>query len=85
MIVVGEAAEFDQILSTSHHPQPDVLVLGLNVLPVPITEAADKFREQLPDAKLLVYAETCDDFCLQLLLDAGVSGCVLKEEPVDEL
>lgn len=85
MIVVGEAAEFDEILSTSHHPQPDVLVLGLNVLPVPIIEVADKFRDQLPTTKLLIYAETCDDFCLQSLLDAGVSGCVLKEDPVDEL
>ncbi len=85
MIVVGEAAELDQILSTSHHPQPDVLVLGLNMLPVPIIEVADKFREQLPAAKLLIYAETCDDFCLQSLLDAGIRGCILKEEPVDEL
>ncbi len=43
MIVVGEVAELDQVLSTSHHPQPDVLVLGLNVLPVPIIEVADNF------------------------------------------
>jgi two-component system nitrate/nitrite response regulator NarL len=60
-------------------------VLGLNVMPVPIIEVADKFREQLPTTKLLIYTETCDDLCLQSLLDAGVSGCVLKEEPVDEL
>ncbi len=85
MIVVGEAAEFDQILSTSHHPQPDVLIWGLNMLPVPITEAADKLRDQLPTTKLLIYAETCDGLSLLLLLDAGVSGCVMKEEPIDEL
>ena len=85
MIVVGEAAEFDQILSMSHHPQLDILVLGLNVLPVPIAAVADKFRDQLPTTKLLIYAETCDDLCLQSLLAAGVSGCILKEEPIDEL
>jgi hypothetical protein len=61
------------------------LVWGLNVLPIPIIQVAGKFREQLPAAKLLIYAETCDDFCLQSLLDAGIRGCVLKEEPVDEL
>lgn len=84
MTIMGEFAEFDQILN-ANAPQLDVLVSGLNVLPVPFVEAVSKFQAQLPDAKLLVYAETCDDLCLQALLAANVSGCVLKEEPVDEL
>lgn len=82
---MGEAAEFDQILNASQHRQVDILVLGLNVLLVPLVEAVGKLQAQLPAVKLLVYAESCDDLCLQALLAAGVSGCVLKEEPVDEI
>ncbi len=46
-------------------------------------DAVGSVQERYPVTKLLVYAETCDGLCLQSLLDAGVCGRVLKEEPVD--
>ena len=85
MTIVGQATAFDQIDDWRCQRQPHVLIVSLNLLPNPIIEAVTSVQAHYPATKQLIYADTCDSLCLQSLLDARVSGCVLKEEPVDEV
>lgn len=83
--IVREATTGDEVRRSCLSLSPDVLVLDLSMPGTPIIEVVADLRAQLPSMQIVIL--TAHDAASQAreLLTLGVSGYVLKDEPLEGL
>jgi DNA-binding NarL/FixJ family response regulator len=85
MEVVGEAGDGREAIRLSQELLPDVLVMDVSMPELNGLKAAAKLKRVAPAIKILTLTRHTDEAYLQELLQAGVSGYVLKQSASDEL
>jgi len=85
MEVVGEAGDGREAIRLSQELLPDVLVMDVSMPELNGLKAAAKLKRVAPAIKILTLTRHTDEAYLQELLQAGVSGYVLKQSVSAEL
>lgn len=81
--LAGSAATPEEALQVARETQPDVITLEIRLRQADGLELVPDLRRAAPDARILV----CSGFVhrittVERILNAGVDGCVSKEEPI---
>ena len=85
MEVVGEAGDGRAAIELARQLQPDVVLMDISMPELNGLKASAKLKRIAPDIKILVLTRHTDEAYLQELLQAGVSGYVLKQSATTEL
>lgn len=85
MIVVGEADDGREAIERVRDTRPDVLVMDLSMPEVSGLIVAATLKRTIPSVKILTLTRHSDRAYLQELLQAGVSGYVLKQSESEEM
>lgn len=83
--VVGEYGCGNDALRDLPALKPDVVVLDLRMPGLSAAEAIRRMRALLPELKVLVFTSFADDAQMRDVLDAGITGYLLKDVPRSEL
>jgi len=85
MKVVGEAGDGREAIRLVQELQPDVLVMDISMPEVNGLVAAAKLKRIAPAIKILTLTRHSDKAYLQELMQAGISGYVLKQSESEEM
>jgi DNA-binding NarL/FixJ family response regulator len=85
MTVVGEAGDGREAVKLAQQLAPDVLMMDISMPELNGLKAAAKLKRVAPDIKILTLTRHTDQAYLQELLEAGVSGYVLKQSTATDL
>jgi len=85
MEVVGEAGDGREAIRLAQELQPDVLVMDVSMPELNGLKAAAKLKRVAAAIKILTLTRHTDEAYMKELLQAGVSGYVLKQSASDEL
>jgi DNA-binding NarL/FixJ family response regulator len=85
MEVVGEAGDGRIAIELAQQLQPDIVVMDISMPELNGLKASAKLKRILPDIKILTLTRHTDEAYLHELLQAGVSGYVLKQSAPTEL
>jgi two-component system response regulator NreC len=85
MQVCGEAGNGREAISLAQKLNPDVLLMDVSMPELNGLKAAAKLKRIAPEIKILTLTRHTDEAYLQELLQAGVSGYVLKQSAAAEL
>ncbi|MCO1582357.1 response regulator transcription factor [Crossiella sp. SN42] len=83
--VVAEAATGDEVLPKALETQPDIAVLDIEMPGRSGLEAAADLREQLPSCRVLIVTTFGRPGYLRRAMEAGASGFLVKDGPVEQL
>jgi DNA-binding NarL/FixJ family response regulator len=83
--IVGEALDGQSAVELTPQLKPDVILMDLSLPGMNGVDATSRILEQSPSIKVLVLSMYSDRFTLNRVLNAGVSGFVLKNCTADEL
>ncbi len=81
MLVVGEAANGAEAQHLCQEQQPDVLLLDLHMPGPSALEMVACLFQHCPRIRVLILAASDDEADVPGLVEAGISGCLLTEEP----
>src|SRR3954449_4782383 len=85
MEVVGEAGDGLAAVERSIELQPDIAIVDVSMPGLGGAEVTNRLRQAIPDVKVLALTVHEDKGYLHRLLEAGVSGYVLKRAASTEL
>ena len=85
MTVVGEADDGHEAIERAREILPDVLIMDIGMPNVSGLVAAATLRRVEPSIKILTLSRYADKAYLQELLQAGISGYILKQSESEEL
>ena len=85
MQVCGEASNGREAIQMAQELNPDVLLMDISMPELNGLTAAAKLKRVAPEIKILTLTRHTDEAYLQELLQAGVSGYVLKQSAAAEL
>ncbi len=85
MRVVGEAGNGREAISFAQELNPDVLLMDISMPELNGLKATAKLKRIQPDIKILTLSRHTEEAYLHELLQAGVSGYVLKQSASIEL
>ena len=85
MQVIGEAGNGREAIRLAQELEPDVLVMDVSMPELNGLKAAAKLKRVAPAIKILTLTRHTDEAYLHELLQAGVSGYVLKQSASVEL
>ena len=85
MSVIGEAGDGREAVNLAQELNPDVLLMDVSMPGLNGLVAAAKLKRIMPDLKILTLTRHTDGAYLNELLQAGVSGYVLKQSASSEL
>ncbi len=83
--VVGEVEDGPSLLRSLDATRPDCLVVDLQMPEFDPLNAIPEIREQHPSMRILVVSVYDDGYYVQKLLEAGVDGYHLKDQPLSDL
>ncbi|MGW0520343.1 response regulator [Crossiella sp. NPDC003009] len=83
--VVAEAATGDEVLPKALETRPDIAVLDIEMPGRSGLEAAADLREQLPSCRILIVTTFGRPGYLRRAMEAGASGFLVKDGPVEQL
>jgi DNA-binding NarL/FixJ family response regulator len=85
MEVVGEAGDGRTAVDLARALQPDIVMMDISMPELNGLKATAKLKRVAPDIKILTLTRHTDEAYLKELLQAGVSGYVLKQSATTEL
>lgn len=85
LTVIGEAADGETAYQRIKELMPDLVLLDISLPGLPGYEVARLTRKAMPGVKVLVLSVHEDRAYLQLLLEAGVAGYVVKRSAGEAL
>lgn len=85
MEVVGEAGDGREAVRLAEELKPDIVLMDVSMPVLNGLTASAKLSRTLPEIKILTLTRHTDEAYLQELLEAGVSGYVLKQSASTEL
>lgn len=85
MEVVGEAGNGRAAIELARELQPDIILMDISMPELNGLKAAAKLKRIAPDIKILTLTRHTDTAYLNELLQAGISGYVLKQSAPVEL
>ncbi|PBC82129.1 two component transcriptional regulator, LuxR family [Streptomyces sp. 2224.1] len=85
MQVVAQVAAGDQIVAAALDARPDIALLDIELPGRSGLDAAADLREQLPSCKVLIVTTFGRPGYLRRAMEAGASGFLVKDGPVEEL
>jgi DNA-binding NarL/FixJ family response regulator len=85
MQVIGEAENGAQAVREAERLRPDVVLLDLAMPRLNGVNAARQMAEKAPAARVLVLSSYSDAQHLQVAIEAGVAGYLMKQSAGDEL
>ena len=83
--VVAEVADGDSVVSTAVRERPDVALLDIEMPGIDGLTAAAELRRRLPGCKVLILTTFGRPGYLRRAMEAGASGFLVKDGPVEEL
>lgn len=83
--VVAEVEDGPSLLERLAETRPDCMLLDINMPDFDPLRTIVEIREQYPALKILVISVYDDEFYVQGLLEAGVNGYHLKDQPLSDL
>ncbi len=83
--VVAEVEDGPSLFESLRETRPDCMLLDINMPDFEPLQAIPEIRAQYPDLKILVISVYDDEFYVQGLLEAGVNGYHLKDQPLSDL
>lgn len=83
--VVGQVSAGDQIVPTAREVHPDVAVLDIEMPGRSGLDAAAELHAELPDCKILIVTTFGRPGYLRRAMEAGASGFLVKDGPVEDL
>jgi DNA-binding NarL/FixJ family response regulator len=83
--VCGEANSSERALELLQNNVPDILISDINMPGMSGIELARKVKEQFPGVKILALSMYGEKSMISEMLDAGVSGYILKNTGREEL
>lgn len=85
MEVIGEAGDGREAVRLAQELQPDVVIMDISMPELNGLIASAKLKRVAPAINILILTRHTDKAYLQELLQAGVSGYVLKQSAPEEL
>jgi DNA-binding NarL/FixJ family response regulator len=85
LTIVGEADDGPSLLAALARLQPDLLIADVAMPAFDPLSAMRQIRARHPDLRILVVSAHDDDLYVQGLLQAGINGYHLKDQPLTEL
>lgn len=85
METVGEAGDGRTAIELAQQLKPDIILMDISMPELNGLKAAAKLKRIAPDIKILTLTRHTDDAYLQELLQAGISGYILKQSAHTEL
>lgn len=85
MKVIGEASDGREAIRLAQELQPDVLIMDVSMPELNGLVAAAKLKRIAPTIKILTLTRHSDKAYLQELMQAGISGYVLKQSESEEM
>lgn len=83
--VVGEASTGEDAIALSRQLSPDVVLMDITMPGIGGLEATRKLQRFNPDIKIVVITACGDLFFTERLLQAGASGYLTKDAPINEI
>lgn len=83
--VVGEAPNGKEFLDMIDQMEPDVVLMDISIPGLDGIEATSRAIAKHPDLKVIALTMFCDEEYYYKMIQAGVSGYILKESGKDEL
>lgn len=83
--VVGEAGDGQSAVKLSHELQPDVIVMDISMPGMNGIEATRSIMQESPDSKILAFSMHSGRQFVEGMLQAGVTGYILKESAPEDL
>jgi DNA-binding NarL/FixJ family response regulator len=83
--VVGEASNGKEFLDMIDQMEPDVVLMDISMPGLDGIEATSRAIAKHPDLKVIALTMFCDEEYYYKMIQAGVSGYILKESGKDEL
>jgi DNA-binding NarL/FixJ family response regulator len=83
--VVGEASNGREFLDLIDKVNVDIVLMDISMPGTDGIEATTKALEKLPNLKIIALTMFCDEEYYYKMIQAGVSGYILKESGKDEL
>ena len=85
MEVVGEAENGNAAIEKMRELSPDIIVMDISMPELNGMKATRRIMRKSPNVKILTLSRHSDDGYLQQLIQAGVSGYILKQSAPTEL
>jgi DNA-binding NarL/FixJ family response regulator len=85
LVVVGEAGDGLEAIERAVQLQPDIIVMDINMPELNGIEASRKILSDAPGSKILALSIHSGRHYVELMLEAGVSGYLLKKNAPEEL
>ncbi len=85
MEVVGEAGDGHAAIEMAGELKPDIVLMDISMPNLNGLKATAKLKRVAPEIKIITLTRHTDSVFLQELLQAGVSGYVLKQSAADEI
>lgn len=83
--VVAEVADGPALLAAVRSLDPDCILVDIAMPDFNPLQAIPRLRQQYPQMRILVVSVYDDEFYVQELLQAGVNGYHLKDQPLSDL
>lgn len=83
--VVDEVEDGTSLLKSLQENQPDCLLVDLRMPNFDPLKTIPEIRKQYPATKILVVSVYDDEFYVKSLLEAGINGYHLKDQPLQDL